>query len=311
MLVYLITIAAYSQAFSGIYGSVNRQWRSSTKCAIIGSLCLLSSEASCFFLVVLTALRLMNICEPIKSLTASLRPWKLCIAAIWLLSIGLSILPMPAVTSSYFVHSISLSSRFHQNGWTDMTKLKQFMCSYALLSNKPAEDYGTELESIEMFLRNYLPESLPLTIFGYYGETSVCMPRFFLSNGKPSWEYTLSLITVNFICFVFIAVSYILIYRRSTKSSANIRSNKSDQQAAIMQKRIARIIATDFCCWIPICIMAYARLVGVKFSNDVYQFSAVFLLPINSALNPFLFSSLSDKLIELCGSKVLKLCKSG
>ena len=294
---YLITIAAYSQGFSGIYGFVDREWRSSLRCSIIGSLSVISSQASCFFMVVLTSLRLMNIREPVKSLASSLLPWKLCIAATWLLSIWLSIFPIVGMAPSYFIHSISFSSRFHQNGSIEVAQLKQFICRYALLSNTTVKIYGNELESIEMFLKTNLPNSLPMQMFGYYGETSVCMPRFYVTSGEPSWEYTLSLITVNFMCFVFIVASYLEIYRRSTKSSANVRSSKSEQQAAKMQKRIARIIATDFCCWIPICVMAYVRL-RVDFSNIVYQISAVFLLPINSALNPFLYSSLPDKLIE-------------
>ena len=307
--IYLITIAAFSQAFSGIYGIVDRDWRSSLRCSIIGSLSVISSEASCFFMVVLTAFRLMNVCNPIAARTSSLLPWKLSIVATWLLSICFSIIPFIGVAPSYFVHSISFSSKFHQNGSIKVAQLKQFMCRYAILSNKTIRDYGNELESIDMFIKTNLPESLPVRMFGYYGQTSVCMPRFYVAIGEPSWKYTFSLITVNLLCFVFIASGYLEIYRRTKKSSVNIRSNKSDQQAARMQKRIARIIATDFCCWIPICIMAYVRL-RFNFSDVVYKVSAVFLLPINSALNPFLFSSLLDKLFDFCESKFPKSCKS-
>ena len=307
--VYLVTTAAFSEAFSGIYGFVDREWRSSLRCSIIGSLSVISSEASCFFMVLLTAFRLNNICNPMASLTSSLCPWKLSIVTTWLISIFLGIIPIVRVASLYFVHSISVTSKFHQNGSIEVAQLKQFMCRYALLSNTTVNDYGNELEFIEIFLKTNLPESLPVRIFGYYSETSLCMPRFFIAHGEPSWEYTFSLITFNFLCFIFIAVSYLEIYRRSIKSSANIRSNTDKQQASKLQKRIGRIIITDFCCWIPICVMTYVRL-GVDFSNIVYQVSAVFLLPINSALNPFLFSSLPDKFIKFCRSKLPKIFKS-
>ena len=307
--VYLITIAAYSQAFSGIYGFVDREWRSSLKCSIIGSLSVISSEASCLFMVLLTAFRLINVSNPIASMTSSITPWKLSIVATWLLSLCLSIIPIVGVAPSYFVHSISFSSKFHQNGSIEVAQLKQFMCRYAILSNTTVKDYGNEPESIAMFIKTHLPDSLPVRMFGYYGETSVCMPRFYVASGEPSWEYTLSLITFNLFCFIFIAAGYLKIYQRSKKSSEKVCSNRSEQQAARMQKRIARIIATDFCCWIPICVMAYMRF-GVGFSNIVYQISAVFLLPINSGLNPFLFSSLSDKLFDFCKSKLPKSFKT-
>ena len=307
--VYLITIAVFSQLFSGIYGSVDGEWRSSLRCSLIGSLSVISSEASCFFMVVLTAFRLTNVFNPIALQTSSIPPWKLSIVTTWLLSLCLGVFPIVGVAPSYFVHSILFSSRFYQNGSIEVAQLKQFMCRYSILSNTTVKDYGNDLESIEMFLQNNLPESLPVRMFGYYDETSVCMPRFYVASGDPSWEYTFSLITVNLFCFVFIAIGYLEIYRRAKKSSTKVCSNRSGHQATKMQKRIARIITTDFCCWIPICVMAYVRL-GVDFSNIVYQISAVFLLPINSLINPILFSSLPDKLFDFCKSKLSKSCKS-
>ena len=148
-------------------------------------------------------------------------------------------------------------------------------------------------------MRNGFPNDASLKCFGYYGETSVCMPRFYIAYGESSWELTLAVITLNFLSFVFIAVSYFIIYKHSTASPANLGTNRPNNQVATLQKRIARIIATDFCCWIPICVMTYARL-GVEFYDIAYQISAVLLLPINSAMNPILFSSLLDKLIDVC-----------
>ena len=55
-----------------------------------------------------------------------------------------------------------------------------------------------------------------------------------------------------------------------------------------MQKRISRLLMTDFFCWIPVCTMASLRIAGVSLSPDAYIASAGFLLPINSAMNPLL-----------------------
>ena len=296
--IYLITIASYDAAFSGFYGAVDREWRSSVKCSVIGSLAVISSEASCFLMVVLTSFRLKNITQAVESLTASLRPWKLCIIVAWLFSIFLGLAPVLPQTSQYFLHSFSYSSRF-QNGTWYSYNLEQFACRLSALSNKTIQFNGNKFQSIKAFVAESLPHNASVKLFGYYGETSVCMPRFYVAYGKSSWEFTLAIITLNFMSFVFIAVSYFIMYKHSTASSANLGSHRPNNQAAKMQKRIARIIATDFCCWIPICVLAYVRL-GVQFSNVAYQISAVLLLPINSAMNPILFSSLLEKLIDWC-----------
>ena len=75
-------------------------------------------------------------------------------------------------------------------------------------------------------------------------------------------------------------------------------TDRPNNQAATMHKRIARIIATNFCCWIPICADVYVRL-GVRYSTIAYQISAARLLPINSAMNS-LFSFNSSISWSIC-----------
>jgi len=193
------------------------------------------------------------------------------------------------------MHNFSYSSPFVNSTFNafDFTK---FVCRFAALSNKTITKYGNEFISSASFVENNLPLAVSVKYFGYYGGTSVCLPRFYVGLGESSWKYTIFLITINFVCFLCIAVSYFLIYKYSSESSKIVQSTKSKERMVKMQKKIARIIATDFCCWIPICIMAYVRL-GVVFDDLVYQISAVLLLPINSALNPFLYSSIPENRI--------------
>ena len=303
--IYLITIAFYDASFSGIYGAVDNEWRSSLKCSIIGSLAIISSETSCFLMVVLTGFRFKNIIKPVESLNASLRLWKIYITTAWLFSFCLSVAPMLPLTSHYFLHSFSYSSPF-QNGTWYATTIEKFACRLSALSNKTIKFTGNKFQSLETFAASSFPNNASMDLFGYYGETSVCMPRFYVAYGESSWEFTLAIITLNFLSFIYIAVSYFIIYKHSTASSANLEINRPQIQATKMQKRIARIIATDFFCWIPVCVMAYVRL-GVEFSDIIYQISAVVLLPINSAMNPIILSPFFDKLIDLCRPTLSKL----
>ena len=104
----------------------------------------------------------------------------------------------------------------------------------------------------------------------------------------------------QFLGFLFIAVSYTVVYYKSTTRNKLLgkSSKQSTDKEAKMQRRIARIILTDFFCWIPICVMTYISLNGINFPVLAYQITAVVLLPINSALNPFLYYSLLDRIIE-------------
>ena len=62
-----------------------------------------------------------------------------------------------------------------------------------------------------------------------------------------------------------------------------------------MQRRIARLIITDFLCWVPITTMAFMHFSEiVNLDGIVYVISAIVLLPINSVLNPILYSEYFD-----------------
>ena len=91
---YLLNIAVYSSYYSGYYGQIDFEWRSSLRCSLIGSLAVLSSEASCFFMVLLTSTRLYAVYQPFSTLSTSTRKYKLAIISVWLIAFLISILPI-------------------------------------------------------------------------------------------------------------------------------------------------------------------------------------------------------------------------
>ena len=126
--------------------------------------------------------------------------------------------------------------------------------------------------------------------FGFYAQTSVCVPRFYASTRESSWEYSTFLITLNFMLFIYMVVVYVFVYKKTTGkkfSTSNIEGRNKD-----LQKRISKLLLSDFFCWIPVCVMAYLKVAGVSFLPEAYIASAGFLLPINSAMNPLLYSPL-------------------
>ena len=131
----------------------------------------------------------------------------------------------------------------------------------------------------------------------YYGETSLCMPRFYAHKNNFASEFSIFIISLNFISFVYVCVSYIFIYK--VTSNRPISNKQVDIQNAKMQKRIARLLLTDFVCWIPICVIAFAKHVyDFRLTNVIYAITIAFLLPVNSALNPLLYTSFFDKLFD-------------
>ncbi|BFZ25100.1 hypothetical protein BsWGS_28139 [Bradybaena similaris] len=72
-------------------------------------------------------------------------------------------------------------------------------------------------------------------------------------------------------------------------SALTLRTSRECQERSLV-KRFFFIVVTDFMCWVPIIIIKIIALGGVKISGDLYAWVIVFALPVNSALNPLLYT---------------------
>ena len=57
-------------------------------------------------------------------------------------------------------------------------------------------------------------------------------------------------------------------------------------------ERIILIIVKDIACWLPIISFSYANFFGYPIPDMVHPLSSIVLLPINSLLNPIIYSTL-------------------
>ena len=262
---YLFSISANHVATSGKYTFViDRYWRYSLLCHFAGVFAALSSETSCFLMVLLTTFRFFILTKPFESRgTTSVLRWKIAIVSAWFASFILAFVPVV---------------------W--------FYLATGAFTSERVDDFEVSLMNLTRDEALDLVESIPF----YYSATSVCLPRFYSDTTSRMWPYTFAVITINFLSFCFIGVAYIFIYKKSSKQL--MKSERTDQLSTRMQRRIARIIFTDCACWLPICILSYMALANVYLSDFAYIITAGLLLPINSALNPFLYSSLPDKIYE-------------
>ena len=55
--------------------------------------------------------------------------------------------------------------------------------------------------------------------------------------------------------------------------------------------KVTAIVATDFCCWFPIIILGIlVQTRVIELPPSVYAWCVTFVLPINSAINPYLYT---------------------
>jgi hypothetical protein len=141
---------------------------------------------------------------------------------------------------------------------------------------------------------------LPLLIGGafdrFYGRNGVCLP-FGISQGKSLFEqdvFNLVFLSINLIGFMIILIGHLAIFRAIRASSKRLRCFRQDSNIGKELKflrKMSLIVATDFVCWVPVIILKLLEFRGLTIPPEVSAWTAVFILPLNSAINPFLYTA--------------------
>ncbi|XP_013392577.1 G-protein coupled receptor GRL101-like [Lingula anatina] len=144
--------------------------------------------------------------------------------------------------------------------------------------------------------------TVPLIEVGYfkdfYGHNSVCLP-FTLSRvefGGREYAYVI-FVFFNFTAFLFISSAYVAILRHVYQSRKQSGREETHRDVQLL-KRVSLILITDFLCWVPVTVLGILSMAGVPINPEVSSWVAVFILPVNSAMNPILYTLAN---IKICG----------
>ncbi|XP_076464779.1 uncharacterized protein LOC143296633 [Babylonia areolata] len=133
---------------------------------------------------------------------------------------------------------------------------------------------------------------LPVTAhWNFYSQNGICIPLPITRNDFPGHDYSfIVIIVVNFILFLLIAAGQVFIFWSiRTNSMAAGDSNKKSNDLAIA-RRLITIAMSDFLCWFPIGLLGLLASSGVPIDGEVNVAIAIIILPVNSAINPFLYT---------------------
>lgn len=146
----------------------------------------------------------------------------------------------------------------------------------------------------------------------YYGRSAVCLPVELSKEKLAGWEYSVAIfIVLNFASFMFILCAYIAMFFKVRQVTKGVRSTQMNRESS-MAKRMIFIILTDFFCWMPVIVIGILSLLG-KFHDpkkQAYAWIAVFVLPINSSINPILYTFSTPSVSKHVSTRTGKLRKA-
>ncbi|KAB7495549.1 Lutropin-choriogonadotropic hormone receptor, partial [Armadillidium nasatum] len=139
---------------------------------------------------------------------------------------------------------------------------------------------------------------LPIMGISDYRKFAVCLPFETAGGGLA---YVIFLMFINGIAFLILMGCYLKIYCAIRGSQA---WNSNDSRIA---KRMALLVFTDFLCWAPIAFLSLTAASGVQLiSLEEAKIFTIFILPLNSCCNPFLYALLTKQFKKDC----VMLCKT-
>lgn len=163
------------------------------------------------------------------------------------------------------------------------------------------------------FLSGILLATIPLlpqtSHWEYYSQNGICVPLPITRKTLNGQWHTFVVVTVlNFILYLLIAAGQSVIYL-AVKANLMVTDTSLKSQNIVIARRLVTVVVSNFVCWFSVSAMGLLASAGVPITGEVNAVMAIFVLPINSALNPFLYALnvLKEKQRKLRELKLLKL----
>uniref|UniRef100_A0A673LR37 Relaxin receptor 1-like n=1 Tax=Sinocyclocheilus rhinocerous TaxID=307959 RepID=A0A673LR37_9TELE len=148
-----------------------------------------------------------------------------------------------------------------------------------------------------IWLLGFVIAFLPLVCKGvfrnFYGTNGVCFP---LHSEQPetlgAQIYSIVIfLGLNLVAFLIIVLSYgSMFYNIQRTGTQTTKYSNHIKKELTIAKRFFSIVITDSLCWIPIFILKILSLMEVEIPGTISSWVVIFILPINSALNPILYT---------------------
>uniref|UniRef100_UPI00398EC1AC relaxin receptor 2-like isoform X1 n=1 Tax=Pristiophorus japonicus TaxID=55135 RepID=UPI00398EC1AC len=161
---------------------------------------------------------------------------------------------------------------------------------------KPGK-HQTLIILITIWLIGFIIAIIPLwnedTFGNYYGRNGVCFPLHAdqIENDAAKGYSIGIFLGLNLIAFIIIVFSYSSMFYSIHKTGIQTPEMKRHIRSEVaVAYRFFFIVLSDALCWIPIFLLKVLSLIQVEIPGTITSWVVIFILPINSALNPILYT---------------------
>ncbi len=257
--VYMLLIACVDFFYGDDYFIYSDQWKESVLCKIANFFVVLSVETSFAIISLMAVDRYLCLVYPFnRSKHLRRKTAVLTVGAIWLVTVPLSLLMSMFSGEKYDVYILS-----------DVCIGLPLLRMKTSFDNDITHDIiGGDIQTSEKIM-DYGIRYFPIIVF----------------------------LCIDLVLLLVMAILYTVIFMSILKTRKVQPTNKMSDNI-VLAIRMMSFVGTIGLCWLPIMIMGVLSQTGnVALPVEMYHWTIAFLLPINSFLNPFLYT-LYDELKE-------------
>ncbi|KAL8575743.1 hypothetical protein ACOMHN_055932 [Nucella lapillus] len=134
---------------------------------------------------------------------------------------------------------------------------------------------------------------LPMTShWQFYSQNAICIPLPITQKEFPGRHFAFYvMIMLNFVLFVLIAAGQAVVYQSVQQNQlADSDCSTKSSKDRTLARRLLTVAVSDFLCWFPIGLLGLLASSGQAVTSEVNVAMAILVLPLNSAINPFLYT---------------------
>ncbi|KYQ51006.1 Relaxin receptor 1 [Trachymyrmex zeteki] len=130
----------------------------------------------------------------------------------------------------------------------------------------------------------------------FYGVNGMCFPLHIDDPYLIGWEYSIFIfLGLNLIGLMIIGYVYIAMFTSIWRTRRATPLSVGDSEFAL---RFFLIVLTDAACWAPIIALKILAMMKYPVPPDLHAWIVIFILPVNSAVNPLLYTFTTPKFRE-------------
>ncbi|XP_043486966.1 LOW QUALITY PROTEIN: relaxin receptor 1-like [Polistes fuscatus] len=130
----------------------------------------------------------------------------------------------------------------------------------------------------------------------FYGANGMCFPFHIVDPYSIGWQYSAFIfLGVNLLGLITIGYVYVGMFASIWRTRHATPLSAGDMEFAL---RFFLIVLTDATCWAPIIILKILAMMKYPVPAELHAWVVVFVLPVNSAVNPLLYTFTTPKFRE-------------